>query len=109
MMVRMLAVVLAGSVPLAAMAGPSPLSAPERFDRPYDGAVIVMTVDRSNVWAECSDDGRHKVRKDAAGCAWVEDETCFVYLAGKTRRAPLDDILRHEIAHCNGWPADHPE
>ena len=23
-------------------------------------------------------------------------------------QAPVDTYRRHEIAHCNGWPANHP-
>ena len=109
MTLRVWQATLIGFVPTMALTEPSPLTPPQRFDRPYDGTVIVMTVDRANVWAECSDDGRHEVRRDAAGCAWVEDEVCYVYLAGKTRRAPRGDILRHEIAHCNGWSHRHED
>jgi hypothetical protein len=104
-----LAVIIAvalGVYMLPANAG-TPLEPPARFDRPYTGELTVHLIDRANVWRECSENGRHKVRRDAAGCAFAEPGRCTVYLAKRTRRAPLDAILAHEIAHCNGWPADH--
>lgn len=85
----------------------APLTPPARYDHPFTGALIVHRIDRSNVWAECSRNGEQAMRKDAAGCAFHEGTTCTIYLATKTRRAPLDAILRHEIAHCNGWGANH--
>jgi hypothetical protein len=87
----------------------TPLDPPAEYNHPYTGELTVHLIDRANVWRECSENGRHKVRRDAAGCAELDGDTCTVYLAKRTRRAPLDAILRHEIAHCNGWPADHPQ
>ena len=87
---------------LPATAG-TPLDPPAQYDHPYAGELTVHMVERSNVWRECSENGRYKVRRDAAGCAIFAPGRCTVYLATKTRRAPLDAILRHEIAHCNGW------
>lgn len=46
------------------------------------------------------------------GCAHPRKDKCDIflleprfYLAGK---AQFDATRRHELAHCNGWPADHP-
>lgn len=49
------------------------------------------------------------------------DGPCFPYIAAAcARRVGLEchvwyqdgkltaELLRHEIGHCNGWPADHP-
>ena len=89
--------------------GGTPLEPPARYDHPYDGPVEIRKIDRANVWKECSRNGAVKMRRDVAGCARVEDGVCIIHLAMKTRRAPLDAILRHEIAHCNGWPGNHPD
>jgi len=39
-------------------------------------------------------------------------ERCTIYLMEdsylKQRGWNTGDLLRHEIAHCNGWPGDHP-
>lgn len=46
------------------------------------------------------------------GCAPVSDGKlpCFVMMPrrGDLPPAHLEAIFRHERAHCNGWPADHP-
>jgi len=36
------------------------------------------------------------------GCAFIKDGKCYVY------RMDMPDMARHEYAHCNGWPSDHP-
>lgn len=104
-MIRVIALCLMAT---SAAAG-TPLEPPAKYAGDYAGELAVHLIDRANVWRECSDNGRHKVRKDAAGCALLEPGRCTVYLAKRTRRAPLDAIMAHEIAHCNGWPADHPQ
>jgi hypothetical protein len=87
--------------------GGTPLDPPAQYDHPYAGALIVHRINKPDVWLQCSDMGRQDVREDVAGCAQVGDEACTIYLATKTHRAPVADILRHEIAHCNGWASDH--
>ena len=43
------------------------------------------------------------------GCAWSEPNVVY-YLAGLERDAVrFRCFKRHEEAHLNGWPADHPE
>jgi hypothetical protein len=43
-----------------------------------------------------------------AACSFVDDGTCYMVLPsdGQTSVAVY---RRHETAHCNGWPADHPQ
>src|SRR6516164_5367440 len=36
------------------------------------------------------------------GCQYFIDGKCWVI------RVDSDLVLEHEIAHCNGWPKDHP-
>ena len=74
-----------------------PLIPPPEYDYPYDGVVHVEVVDRDNIQRECGGP------PNIAGCAWVDNDICYVIIAGKTLRASVEDILRHEIAHCNGW------
>jgi hypothetical protein len=93
----------------AAGAG-TPLLPPAEYDHPYAGTVDLYLVDGSNTWAECRRYGGMKgIPFKVGGCAWVaEDGTCVVFVAMRSKRAPVEDIIRHEVAHCNGWPADHP-
>jgi hypothetical protein len=37
------------------------------------------------------------------GCELIISPDSIIALAGLT----LEFVKRHEIAHCNGWPADH--
>ena len=41
----------------------------------------------------------------------VSTEAQVVYFRPNLRaeHVRFNDVLRHEIAHCNGWPADHPD
>jgi hypothetical protein len=44
----------------------------------------------------------------AAACSLVgEDGTCHIVLPNNGQ-APVSTYRRHEIAHCNGWPPNHP-
>lgn len=36
------------------------------------------------------------------GCTITHPDRCIVY------RVNSRDVLVHELAHCKGWPADHP-
>jgi hypothetical protein len=38
----------------------------------------------------------------AWGCAGIVGGKCYVF------RLDMPDVARHELAHCNGWPSDHP-
>ena len=45
------------------------------------------------------------------GCAYPGKGFCFiVWSFDPSGRDPhmADNVRRHEIAHCNGWPAHHP-
>jgi hypothetical protein len=48
----------------------------------------------------------------AYGCAMTKPWGCHVVIASETdmKRVGLtkDITIRHEIAHCNGWPGDQP-
>lgn len=38
-------------------------------------------------------------------CAKQIGNVCYIYVVRGKFSVPL---IRHEIAHCNGWPGDHP-
>ena len=78
---------------------------PEKYDVAIHTSVEVIDVK--------SRDELHKicghVGVNILGCALVGTMICRVYLldpmpAGLTRNI----VLRHELGHCAGWPADHP-
>lgn len=43
------------------------------------------------------------------GCSYTYVTPCIIILRGDFSPSVRAAILRHEKAHCNGWPADHPE
>lgn len=86
-----------------------PLEPPERFSQGYEGELILHVIDRSNVRKECAAAGLRSAKPNVAGCAFRGDGWCIVYVAKWSPRAPLADRIKHEEAHCSGWPPDHPD
>ena len=42
-------------------------------------------------------------------CAVLEHHTCYVFIRNDGIHEDFyADLVRHEMAHCRGWPADHP-
>ena len=92
--------------PAHAVIRPIPLPPPE-YDHPYSG-IVVTTVAKSleHVRELCP------IPNAKYGCAFRYGTGCLIVLA------PDADIVavgwttelakRHEIGHCNGWPANHP-
>jgi hypothetical protein len=75
---------------------------PARFDHPNKNA-IVKWASREEVWRIC-----HHGSEIPVGCALLPPhggKPCLVLVTHTWDDARL---LRHEIAHCNGWPANHP-
>jgi hypothetical protein len=81
---------------------------PDKFDH-YAGAVTVIehTTERE-LRAVCglSPEGV------LAGCATIRtSKSCLIHLGPPQSYTPWltrNMLLRHEMAHCNGWPPDHP-
>jgi hypothetical protein len=89
------------------------LEPPSQYNHPYDGQVDERVMPVAEVRVLCDSLGASHSSADAsapggtAACAWVNDDTCFIILPDD-ELAPIGTYRRHEIAHCNGWPADHP-
>ncbi len=83
-----------------------------QYNHPYDGLVEERVLPVAEVRVVCDSLAASHSSADAsapggtAACAWVNDDTCFIILPDD-EGAPVDTYRRHEIAHCNGWPADH--
>jgi len=81
------------------------LEPPARYNHPYDGPVDERVMSAAEVPALCMSMGTSPF---AAACSLVGDDgTCHIILPNDGQ-APVSTYRRHEIAHCNGWPADHP-
>jgi hypothetical protein len=83
---------------------------PKEYDHPFGGTVIVLPArDQKQVRELCP---KAKFMGAALGCPEITSSwDCRVVLAAdsviKAAGFPPALVKRHEIAHCNGWPADH--
>jgi hypothetical protein len=77
---------------------------PARYDHPYAGPVVERVVPEAEVRSLCMSMGADAI---GVACSWQSNGTCYIVLPSDGR-APVEAFRRHEIAHCNGWPADHP-
>ena len=81
---------------------------PAEFDHPYAGKLTVLKEDNYVfIRHVCAD------TPNAIACSFrtydsVSGETisCLIMLGPDTWED--ERALRHEMAHCNGWPGDHP-
>jgi hypothetical protein len=80
---------------------------PIEYDYPYTGKLTIERVTSEQLMARCS-----AATAISLGCAFSGSGNCFVLLVDDTSIKALgwtyDLLLRHELAHCNGWPAYHP-
>jgi hypothetical protein len=86
---------------------------PVEFDHPFPGPVILLYAN-GEIWGLC------RIQKNLyprgtglTGCARLHDDgRCEIIIAGneilKRWRLTPRIVVRHEIGHCNSWPADHP-
>jgi hypothetical protein len=80
------------------------LEPPAQFNHPYSGPVVERVMPVAQVRALCTSKGGSA---KGVACSWVSSGTCYIVLPND-EQAPVSTYRRHEIAHCNGWPADHP-
>jgi hypothetical protein len=82
---------------------------PIEYDHPLMGVVTLFRLDRAGVLERC-------MIPKAWGCAHLKDTTCEITVGHDDMlvsqynnvQVPWQLIYRHEIGHCNGWPASHP-
>jgi hypothetical protein len=97
-------------IPIPIPIPPSPariaaqLEPPEQYDHPYDGQVVERVMPEAEVRSVCMSMGLDLF---TVACSWHSAGTCHIVLPNDGQ-APIELFRRHEIAHCNGWPADHP-
>lgn len=77
----------------------------------YDHPPTIPVIERVVQWDELQPFCRKVAERDkfvmatgagAWGCAFLVQGKCYVF------RLDMPDVARHELAHCNGWPNDHP-
>ena len=99
---------------------PPSMYPPARFDHPFKGQVVTH-------WLSDADT---RICRSGTACTFPQLGKCGTLNAGKfrcviggpgsggtrtiwinekVRGSNIEDlVIRHETAHCNGWPANHP-
>jgi hypothetical protein len=83
------------------------LMPPSQYDHPPQVSIIEKVVPWNELQRFCRGIvERDKIRTATGagvwGCAGVVKGKCYVF------RIDNLDVRRHELAHCSGWPHDHP-
>lgn len=78
------------------------LEPPPQYDHPYRGPVIEQRVSQFELFMLC--------HGSAPACSWVtKQHVCHIAIPFTERDPRAIALIRqHEMAHCNGWPGDHP-
>jgi hypothetical protein len=84
---------------------------PAIYDHAYRGALTVRQGSLAQVEHYCHTMHGIVSPYHALGCSKVDPHSCFLMIPrveGPVTASIQAQIRRHELAHCNGWPADHP-
>jgi hypothetical protein len=81
---------------------------PWQYDYPYRGNLTVQYVDPKDTHEVCGFKDSPSLGRNGfvQACAWVRDFDCKIVLPrnnGVYSQQHYAYIIRHEIAHCNGW------
>jgi len=100
------------SLLLAGTASASPITIPPaQYDHPFHGYLRVISLSYWDVNARC---GGAQLGARYAACTRPSPDGsyCLMILpqlgTGGVDEDELVALIRHETAHCSGWPADHP-
>jgi len=74
---------------------------PPEYVHPFAGTVIERRMSKLEARALCALHGMW-----APACSWFTERECIIVIPQGW--ADSAAIKRHELAHCNGWPASHP-
>jgi hypothetical protein len=79
------------------------LEPPQRYVHPFHGRLITLYKSPAEMPRFCPQYG-------IACTTGQHHGTCTIILSNTIPSSPyFAYYLRHEIAHCNGWPANHPQ
>jgi hypothetical protein len=94
---------------LALLAACSPHAPPARYDRPFRGHILVQELPAHEANMACQANKTSR-SGSVAGCSFLEGRgtVCHVII---NRHAAYDRaaLIRHEVAHCNGWSQAHED
>lgn len=78
---------------------------PARYIGPYTGELRMHALPRAEAQAICE---QKTGKAGQFGCVDLWPRACDVYIVDDLPKALRAYIESHELAHCRGWPADHP-
>ena len=84
---------------------------PAIYDHAYKGRLAVQQGTMARVEHYCHTMHGIVSPYQALGCSKVDEHSCFLMIpriGGPVTASIQAQIRRHELAHCNGWPANHP-
>jgi hypothetical protein len=84
---------------------------PAMYDHAYPGKLTVRQGTMAQVEYYCHTMQGIVSEHRELGCSIPAGRSCFIVIPriGEQVTASIQaQIRRHEIAHCNGWPANHP-
>jgi hypothetical protein len=89
---------------------PTRILPPAEYDKPYAGQLELVVVDsQDDVRARCESTRGLPI---AIACSMHTSDHCRIIIANERVIASIGHaysvVMRHELAHCNGWPGNHP-
>ena len=83
---------------------------PDQYDKPYEGRLIINPVETKEDEQQLRETCRNAEVPLACAVVWSKTLCEIMMMPDEVLRAAGWDpaiVRRHEMAHCNGWPADH--
>ena len=75
---------------------PSVQAPPNQYNHAYHGHLVIKEINTAAMRAKCG--------YGVQGCTLgARHGSCIVYIDGMYHNTVRQGLLRHEIAHCNGW------
>src|SRR5262249_25631909 len=85
---------------------------PAEYDKPYTGELIIRRLTTEQDVRDACPKAFKASQTRFSGCTVRKETRCEFYIASDRALKALGMsyalVLRHELAHCNGWPWDHP-
>jgi hypothetical protein len=97
---------------MPAQAATYTMDPPKKYNKPFRGTVTVVELSSWSLFFSCRwTISCTIVGGDAPGRCVIRIARPGVWVPGYgsiQSKAYRNALIRHEIGHCNGWPADHP-
>ena len=78
---------------------------PQRYQTPYTGTLKLFPMSEEDISEICTE---ATGKAEPFGCTFVLPTECSVYVSEDLPPLFRKAVETHELAHCAGWPGDHP-